>query len=143
MNTRAIIFMVLPLAFALGGCAEDYEIDFEQRTSPPGYASIDYHEIRIEAGIAVGVVANPVYDDGERLELETEVELLPQNPSVLGIERVEFDEEEEDDKPDTQQRGDWKFVIYGRAPGNTVVDYFIDGEREGEIPAYVDEPLAP
>ena len=121
------------------GCADNNHVEFEHLTSAPGNADVFENEIQIEEGLAVAVVAKPVDDDRERLELDTEVVLVSDDEQVLGIARLEHDSEEQDDRADSMQRGDWAFVIFGRSVGNTVVEVFIDGEREQEIPAMVEE----
>ena len=121
------------------GCADHNQVEFEHLTDAPGTASIFEDEIQIEEGLAVAVVAKPVDDDRERLGLDTEVVLMSNDQQVLGISRLEFDEEEQEDRSESMQRGDWGFVIFGRSVGNTVVEVFIDGEREQEIPAMVEE----
>jgi hypothetical protein len=132
--------MVVALGLGATGCADDYRISFEELTSPVGFASVSYEEIRIDQGTALAVIANPVDEDGHRLDLETVVELVAESPGILGISRLEFDQEAEEDRPDDLRRGDWRFVLYGKTPGNTFVHVWIDGEIEGEIPAVVDEP---
>ena len=115
-------------------------MQFEHLTDAPGFASIHEEEIRLEEGLAVAVVANPVDDDHDRLDVDTPVELVSSDDRVLGIARLEFDPDEEEEKSESRQRGDWYFVIFGHSVGSTAVEVFIDGELEQEIPAMVEEP---
>jgi hypothetical protein len=112
---------------ALTGCSGFDRIDFTFESAPPDNATVTYTDIRIHAGIAVGVLARPM-DGNDEMDEDTDVVLESRNPSVLGVSRAV--QEDEDDPP--------KFVLFGVSPGSTVVTVRIDGNVEGEIPANVD-----
>jgi hypothetical protein len=115
------------------GCSDVYTLAFSYESGPPDNAVVSFDEIRIHEGIIVGVTARPLEDD-EPMDTETTVRLVTDDSSVLGIAEGLFDGDAERDDEDAN----WSFVVYGAKAGSTSVTVYIDGERQGEIPAVVE-----
>ncbi len=125
-------------ASLLGGCAADYSVDFGYLSSPPVQADIavTFEQIRLQDGYAVAVIARPLKND-DKMDWETTLELEPTDRRVVDLERLEFDEEREERKEYDRREGDWRYTIWGRAPGAASLQVWIDGEHEAEIPVLV------
>jgi hypothetical protein len=116
------------------GCGGFDELEFTYNSVPPDNATVSFDGIFIHEAVAVGVTARPL-DGGEVMADDTRVELVSQNPGVLGVAFVARPR----DPADTDgTEGSWDFVIWGVQPGQTVVTVRIDGENEAEIPATVE-----
>jgi hypothetical protein len=130
-------FGVLALSLAtLAGCSSDYTLDFEYLDAPPGVVSLDNRQVLLEDGVAVAVLARPL-EDNDRMDWETQLDLQSSNLRTFDIDRLEYDDERELRKDEDLRDGDWSFLLWGREPGNAVLEVWIDGELEREIPVTV------
>jgi hypothetical protein len=127
---------LLAAGLFLAGCGSDIHIDFDYLDAPPGDVSVEGNSIRLQDGIAVAVIARPI-DDDEKMDWETLLELQSTDLRTFEIDRLEFDEARETRKDSDLRDGDWRFLLWGRRPGNARLEIWIDGEFEGEIPVQV------
>ncbi len=138
MNQLLTKAMLVVGALSTVACSKDYSVEFEYASSVPAGAqiSIEFDQIRMEDGYAVAVVARPLAND-DKMEWETQLDLQSSNLSVFEIERTGFDEEREERKDYDLRDGDWGFMLWARRPGSAVLDVWIEGELEAEIPVFV------
>jgi hypothetical protein len=127
---------IVAAALALGGCADPITIDFDVQSSPPVTASFRYDDITLAEGLAVVVRANPIDDSHERLDWETLLELEAVDPRVLEVTRLEYPERDEREGDD-RDFGDWYFTFAAVSIGTTALEYYVDGELEGDIAVHV------
>ncbi len=130
---KAGLWALVAVALGATGCAEDIKLDFRIQSAPPGTAHFDSRSIDITEGLAVVAVAVPLEEDDDRLDWETSVELDTLNPQVLTVTRLEYPEDEEDRKEESRRNGDWYFTFAAASVGNTTLEYYVDGDFEGEI----------
>ena len=122
-TSRPLLCALAVAAAALAGCGPSFDhLEFTNRTTPPDSTSVSENEIRIQVGIAIGVIATP-YDGNEAMDDEdTTLELESDNPGVIGVDPA-------------LEHG--SFVIYGVGAGTANVRIIVDGSDEGRIPATV------
>jgi len=133
LDFQRVMFIALLGAPMMAGCGGFDELDFRYNSVPPDNADINYQNVFVHEGIAVGVTALPLCG-GETMDSDTRVELSSSNPGVLGVAFVQKPTDPDDvDGND----GHWDFVLYGVSTGSTSIRVRIDGESEGEIPVTV------
>ncbi len=127
MNPRKRLGVLAATATLLTtACAPDRWVDVSVASDAPPSVIITSDRIEIPAGLAAAMAAQGTEDGEPRHELLVEFEVV--DPSVLGLERA-------------LNGGNW--VVFGRKPGTTEVDVFIDGEPEGTINSVVTEQHVP
>ncbi len=138
MKTRNGIAALAALAALCTGCAKDISIDFEVLSFPDGNPeiSVEFSQIRLEEGLAVPVIARPL-DNSERMDWETQVELIPAGGGAFRVERMDWDEDREESRGMKVRDGDWNFMLWGTATGQGIIELYIDGDFETEIPVFV------
>ena len=107
------------LGLAAVGCHPYDQTDFNFRTAPPVPVSITNDHISITEGVAVGFIATPM--SGSK-EMDGDFRLETSDSTILGVSRG---------------TADHSFVVWGVAPGSTMVRVRLDGEVEAQIPATV------
>ncbi len=118
----AMLFALGLSAAVLSGCGPDFErLDFQNRTTPPVAVTVDYTNVTIPVGIAVGVIATP-YAGGDPMDEDTLVELESDDTGVIGADRA-------------IEHG--SFVLYGVGAGTANINVRVDGDIQGSIPATV------
>lgn len=120
---------LIALGAAAVGCQPPYTLDFRVLSAPPGEVTMSDSLIEIEEGLAAMAVVTPLRDDQQMRE-NTDLELSPAAAQILRVNRLE-------DPDDVDERGDWYFTFAGARAGNTVLEFFIDGEYEGDVPVVV------
>ena len=84
-------------------------------------------EALLEEGFAVAVIARPM-DNSDKMDWETQLELEPSFNGVFDIERMPWDQELEERKDYDLRDGDWGFLMWGMAPGQSNIEVYVDGE---------------
>lgn len=122
--SSAVGFLILGLAgSALVGCGPSFDhLEFELLTVPPVPVSVGPNNLELPVGVAVAVTATPFDTDGEKMEDDVAIALLPSNTSVLGVETSE----------DARS-----FVFFGVGPGTTSIEVEVDHRSEIKIPVTV------
>jgi hypothetical protein len=117
-------FVTLGLAgSALVGCGPDFDhLEVTPVTVPPLPVSIGPTNVDIPVGIAVGVTATPFDTNGDKMEDDVQVALIPRNAAVIGVDAT------------IDERG---FVFFGVGPGTTSIDVEVDHQRRFDIPVTV------
>lgn len=111
------------LGGALTGCAPDFDhLEIKVDTTPPLAVSIGPTDVALPVGIAVGVTATPFDTNGEKMDSDVVLALIPQNQQVIGVE-TSID--------------DRSFVFFGTGPGTTSISVEVDHQRRFEIPVTV------
>jgi hypothetical protein len=128
--SSAIAFVMMGLAgSALVGCTPDFDhLEVELVTVPPLSVSVGPTNVELPVGVAVGVTATPFDTDGEEMEDDVVLALIPLNASVIGVE-TSIDER--------------SFVLFGVGPGTTSISVEVDHLRRFEIPVTVKLQPAP
>lgn len=138
MKTTMTLFAAAALA-ALSGCSDPITLDFSVESTPPGTAYFSSDTIEIEEGLVVVAAASPIDDSHEQLDPEVTLDLEVGDPRILAVNRLEYPDEE-DAKDDDRRRGDWFFTFAAESVGTTFLEYYVDGEFEGEVEVRVVEP---
>ncbi len=121
-GAAAIALMGL-LGSALVGCVPDFDhLEMDVDTTPPLGVQIGPTNVTVPVGVAVGVTATPFDTDGEKMDKDVVVDLVPLNQEVIGVE-TSLDER--------------SFVFFGVGPGTTSITIEVDHQRRGEIPVTV------
>jgi hypothetical protein len=116
--------MILGLAgSALVGCGPSFDhLDVTLVTVPPLPVSVGPTNVDLPVGVAVGVSATPFDTNGEKMDDDVAVALIPKNASVIGVEA------------NIDERG---FVFFGVGPGTTSISVEVDHQRRFDIPVTV------
>lgn len=129
---RRALFLAA-IAACAAGCGPRFDhLELNVTTFPPLPVSVESAHVGIPAGIAVGVDATPIGDDGRPMDDDVPVGMSSSDESILGIA---FQSGGGDD-PDKANRS---FVIFGVAPGSAVIHVEADGEPGRDIAAVVAE----
>jgi hypothetical protein len=108
---------------ALMGCVPDFDhLEIKVDTSPPLAVSIGATDVAVPVGIAVGVTATPFDTNGEKMDSDVVLALIPKNPQVLGVEA---------------SLDDRSFVFFGAGPGTTTISVEVDHQTRFDIPVTV------
>lgn len=108
---------------ALTGCAPDFDhLEIKVDTTPPLAVSVGPTDVALPVGIAVGVTATPFDTDGEEMDSDVVLALIPQNQQVLGVET---------------SLDDRSFVFFGAGPGTTTISVEVDHQTRFDIPVTV------
>jgi hypothetical protein len=108
---------------ALIGCVPDFDhLEIKVDTTPPLAVSIGPTDVALPVGIAVGVTATPFDTDGEKMDADVVLALIPQNQQVLGVEA---------------SLDDRSFVFFGAGPGTTTISVEVDHQTRFDIPVTV------
>lgn len=108
---------------ALVGCAPDFDhLEIDLVTVPPLPVSVRPTNVELPVGVAVGLTATPFDTNGEKMEDDVVLALIPQNPSVIGVETT---------------LDDRSFVFFGVGPGTTSISVDVDHQRRFDIPVTV------
>lgn len=128
--SSAVGFVIMGLAgSALVGCGPSFDhLEIDLVTVPPVSVSVGPTNLELPVGIAVGVTATPFDTDGEKMEDDVVLALIPKNPSVIGVETS------------IEERS---FVFFGVGPGTTSISVEVDHLRRFEIPVTVKLQPAP
>jgi hypothetical protein len=138
MKTTMLTMLAATALAALSGCSDPITLDFSVESTPPGTAYFSSDTIEIEEGLVVVAAASPTDDDHEQLDAEVALELEVADPRILAVNRLEYPDEE-DSKDDDRRRGDWFFTFAAESVGTTFLEYYVDGEFEGEVEVRVIE----
>ena len=115
------IALVLGSLFALG-CSSERRVDFQILTDAPPEVLVTDDLIEIPAGMAIGVRAVAVIDGERREEL---AEFFPERSNIVGFE------------PSLEER---TWVIWGKNPGSSSVEIYLDGDYAYDLTAVTLEP---
>ena len=128
--SSAIAFVMMGLAgSALVGCTPDFDhLEVELVTVPPLSVAVGPTNVELPVGVAVGVTAKPFDTEGEEMEDDVVLSLIPLNASVIGVE-TSIDER--------------SFVLFGVGPGTTSISVEVDHLKRFEIPVTVKLQPAP
>ncbi|MEO5727543.1 MAG: hypothetical protein ABI134_03760 [Byssovorax sp.] len=128
--SSAVGFVMMGLAgSALVGCGPSFDhLEFGLLTVPPVSVSVGPTNVELPVGVAVGLTATPFDTDGEKMEDDVVLALIPNNPSVLDVETS------------TEDRS---FVFFGVGPGTTSISVEVDHLRRFDIPVTVKLQPAP
>jgi hypothetical protein len=111
------------LGGALMGCAPDFDhLEMTIDTTPPLAVSVSPTDVAVPVGIAVGVTATPFDTNGEKMDTDVVLALIPQNQEVIGVQA---------------SLDDRSFVFFGVGPGTTSITVEVDHQRRLEIPVTV------
>ena len=128
MKTLTTIALIL-LGATTVGCQPYYTLDFRILSAPPGEVTMSDRLIDIEEGLVAMAVVIPFRAD-EQMRENTDLALSPAAAPIVRVNRQE-------DPDDVDDRGDWYFTFAGSRAGSTVLEFFIDGEYEGDVPVVV------
>lgn len=119
----AALALVVLLGGALMGCAPDFDhLEMTIDTTPPLAVSISPTDVAVPVGIAVGVTATPFDTNGEKMDTDVVLSMIPQNQEVIGVQA---------------SLDDRSFVFFGVGPGTTSITVEVDHQRQLEIPVTV------
>jgi hypothetical protein len=119
----AALALLCLLGGALMGCAPDFDhLEMTIDTTPPLAVSISPTDVAVPVGIAVGVTATPFDTNGEKMDTDVVLSLIPQNQQVIGVQA---------------SLDDRSFVFFGVSPGTTSITVEVDHQRQLEIPVTV------
>ena len=124
-RSRSAIALALVglLGGALMGCAPDFDhLEMQIDTTPPLAVSIGPTNVAVPVGIAVGVTATPFDTDGEKMDADVVLALIPGNQQVIGVQA---------------SLDDRSFVFFGVGPGTTSITVEVDHQRRLQIPVTV------
>lgn len=108
---------------ALVGCSPEFDhLEIELETVPPLSVSVGPTNVDLPVGVAVGLTATPFDTNGEQMEDDVVLALVPKNASVIGVE-TSIDER--------------SFVLFGVGPGTTSISVEVDHQRRFDIPVTV------
>jgi len=112
-------FMVLATPALLGGCGEDpvrfRRLVYEDVSLAPQLAELEPRRITLTEGIAVSARVIALDSEDHRM---APLELEPDNPSILGVDRGAAED---------------AFIFYGVSVGQTDVAVVVDGRTEGIV----------
>jgi hypothetical protein len=120
---RIAVALAAGLAFAAAGCDPFTRLDFTLQTELPSGDRLDYGQMRIDEGRAVGFIATPM-QGSDKMADDTDVRLETRNADVAGI------------GPSLENH---TFVVFGVSKGSTSLRVIIDDNFEDEIPVDVVE----
>lgn len=122
-GSAAALALVGLLGGALTGCAPDFDhLEMAIDTTPPLSVSIGATDVALPVGVAVGVTATPFDTNGEKMDADVVLALLPKNQQVIGV---------------VASLDDRSFVFFGVGPGTTSITVEVDHQRRLEIPVTV------
>ena len=108
---------------ALMGCAPDFDhLEMKVETTPPLVVSIGATDIAVPVGVAVGVTVTPFDTNGEKMDTDVVLALIPKNQQVIGVET---------------SLDDRSFVFFGSGPGTTSISVEVDHQARFDIPVTV------
>lgn len=120
--TAAVALMGI-LGSALTGCIPDFDhLEMKIDTTPPLSVSIGSTNVDLPVGIAVGVTVTPFDTDGEEMDSDVVLSLIPANQQVVGVEA---------------SLDDRSFVFFGTGAGTTSISVEVDHQTRFDIPVTV------
>ena len=120
--TAAVALMGI-LGSALTGCIPDFDhLEMKIATTPPLSVSIGSTNVDLPVGIAVGVTVTPFDTDGEEMDSDVVLSLIPANQQVVGVEA---------------SLDDRSFVFFGTGAGTTSISVEVDHQTRFDIPVTV------
>ncbi len=128
MKTLTTIALIL-LGGTAVGCQPHYTLDFRILSAPPGEVTMNDSLIEIEEGLAAMAVVIPSRND-ERMHKDTELDLSAGAAQIIRVNRLE-------DPDDVAERGDWYFTFAGARSGSTFLEFFVNGDYEGDVPVVI------
>jgi hypothetical protein len=123
LASAAALALVGLLGGGLMGCAPDFDhLEMKIETTPPLAVSIGTTSVAMPVGIAVGITATPFDTNGEKMDSDVELAMIPQNEQVIGVE---------------DSLDDRSFVLFGVGPGTTSITVEVSHLKRLEIPVTV------
>ena len=122
-SSTAALALIGLLGGALMGCGPDFDhLEMQIDTTPPLAVSVGPTNVALPVGVAVGVTATPFDTNGEKMDADVVLALLPKNQQVIGV---------------VASLDDRSFVFFGVGPGTTSITVEVDHQRRLEIPVTV------